>query len=341
MAKEYTFDVKGMHCASCVLLIERELKQVEGVETVHADLSHEIVRVRGEFGDASKEMIAEKFTGILASSGYSVGGNTEKKQVTQNEDLRIAVMIALAILLLFLGFQRSGVMNLISINHISLGSAFLIGIIASLSTCMAMVGGLLLSLSATFAKSGERTSSQVLFHAGRFVSFFLLGGLVGAAGASFQLNATWMFVLNLLVGIVMLLLGLNLLELFSWTKTAMIRMPKFLANKALDASSLRSGLAPLMTGIVTFFLPCGFTQAMQFYALSTGSFWTGAFTMSAFALGTFPVLAFIGFSSFSFGKGRTANIFFKTVGLVVIAFALFNILNGLVVANIIPPFLNL
>jgi sulfite exporter TauE/SafE len=94
---------------------------------------------------------------------------------------------------------------------------------------------------------------------------------------------------------------------------------------------------PLLVGIATFFLPCGFTQSMQIHALTTGSFWTGGLTMFVFALGTLPVLALLSFSSLSIHNKASSGIFFKTAGLVVIFFALFNILNGLVAAGFINP----
>ncbi|NCP77121.1 sulfite exporter TauE/SafE family protein [bacterium] len=47
-------------------------------------------------------------------------------------------------------------------------------------------------------------------------------------------------------------------------------------------------MTALGSGALTFFLPCGFTLAMQAYAITTGSFITGALTMMAFALGTAP-----------------------------------------------------
>lgn len=114
-------------------------------------------------------------------------------------------------------------------------------------------------------------------------------------------------------------------------------MPKFISQKALAVSKMNHTITPLLVGVATFFLPCGFTQSMQIYALSTGSFWNGALTMLAFALGTLPVLAFISFSSLNIGKGRKAGIFFKTAGIIVIVFALFNLLNGLTAIGLIPP----
>lgn len=80
---------------------------------------------------------------------------------------------------------------------------------------------------------------------------------------------------------------------------------------------------------------------MQLYALSSGSFVTGSLTMLVFALGTLPVLALLSFASLSLHSRRASGIFFKTAGLVVIAFALFNLMNGLVVAGIIQPIVRL
>ena len=79
---------------------------------------------------------------------------------------------------------------------------------------------------------------------------------------------------------------------------------------------------------------------MQLYTLTTGNFLTGAFTMLAFALGTLPVLALISFSSFSIQKKSKAGIFFKTAGLVVILFALLNLINGFVIIGVLPPIFN-
>ncbi len=337
--KKYQFHVNGMHCRSCVLLIESELRNAPAIQSVKSNLEDETVEVVGDFGNKSREDIAREFTHILSKHGYGV--SSEEMQDMDNKgkwsDFKIAAPIALAFLVLFVALQKMGLVNLINVDHISYGTAFIIGIIASLSSCMAIVGGLLLSMSATFAKEDDKVKPQILFHVGRISSFFILGGIIGVIGATFQLNQFWSFALSFVIGLVMLILGLNLLDVFSWTKKVQPAMPKFLAERAFNVSKLNHTLTPFLVGIATFFLPCGFTQSMQIYSLSTGSFLIGGLTMLAFALGTFPVLALISFSSFSLGKGRRASVFFKTAGLIVVAFALLNIMNGLVVAGIIPP----
>jgi sulfite exporter TauE/SafE len=225
----------------------------------------------------------------------------------------------------------------VNTGTVSYGTAFVIGIIASLSTCMAVVGGLVLSMSATFAREGDRVKPQIIFHIGRLISFFVLGGVIGALGAAFTLNATATFALSLLIGLVMLVLGINLLDVFHWSKKLQPSMPKFLAKRAFSASKLNHSLTPFLVGIATFFLPCGFTQAMQIYTLGTGSFLNGALTMGSFALGTLPVLGLVSFSSFSIKNGKYAGVFFKTAGLIVILFALFNLMNSLVAIGLIQP----
>ncbi|MEK7607315.1 MAG: sulfite exporter TauE/SafE family protein [Patescibacteria group bacterium] len=255
-------------------------------------------------------------------------------------DFKIAVPVAFGFALLFVLLQKLGVVNLVSANNVTYGTVFFIGIIASLSTCMAVVGGLVLSMSATFAKEGDRVKPQMLFHIGRLVSFFILGGVIGAVGSAFTLNTPATFILSFVIGIVMLILGINLLDIFHWTKRLSPTMPKFLSKHAMGVSKLNHSLTPVLVGIATFFLPCGFTQSMQIYTLSTGSFLSGALTMLSFAVGTLPVLALISFSSFSIKGSSKAGIFFKTAGLIVILFALFNLINSLVVIGFVPPIFN-
>ena len=83
----------------------------------------------------------------------------------------------------------------------------------------------------------------------------------------------------------------------------------------------------MLLGAVTFFLPCGFTQAMQLYAISSGSPAAGILIMGLFALGTAPGLLSIGGLVAALKKTTTSK-FFKFAGVVVVALAMFNISNG-------------
>jgi sulfite exporter TauE/SafE/copper chaperone CopZ len=336
--KKYKFHVKGMHCNSCVILIEDKLKDFSNIKNAEVSLKNNSVEILADFGDKEIIDIADELSNELKHFGYALV--FEQENMLKNwSDFKLAIPLALLVILLFVGLQKIGIINLVNVNEITFGTAFVIGVIASLSTCMASVGALVLSTSATFAKGGDKIKPQVLFHLGRLLSFFVLGGVIGIVGTFFKINIWSNFILGILVGLVMLILGINLLDIFHNAKKFQFVMPKFISKSALKFSKINHTLTSFLFGIITFFLPCGFTQSMQIYALSTGSFSAGALIMSAFALGTLPVLAVISFSSLKVTK-KGSGIFFKTVGLIVILFAFFNILNSLSAIGIIPSLFN-
>jgi sulfite exporter TauE/SafE len=318
------------------MVIEQELSDLSYVEQVYVDQNKNMVTVTGDFEGVPQEELAKDFSVLLASKGYTF--SVEKKEVVKNwSEFNIAVPIALGVVLLFIILQKIGIVNLVDAENMNYGTAFAIGIIASLSSCAAVVGGLLLSMSATFAKEGNRIKPQLLFHGGRLVSFFILGGVIGALGSAFTLSTTVSFALSVIIGVVMFILGVNLLDVFHFTKRFQPAMPKFISKHVFGVSKWNHAVTPFLVGIVTFFLPCGFTQSMQIYTLSTGSFLSGGLTMLIFALGTLPVLSLISFSSFSIKNNSKSGIFFKTAGLIVITFALYNLVSSLVVVGVLPP----
>jgi sulfite exporter TauE/SafE len=136
---------------------------------------------------------------------------------------------------------------------------------------------------------------------------------------------------------VLLVLGVNLLDIFPWAKKLQPTMPSFIGKRVHGLKNINHILTPLLVGVATFFLPCGFTQSMQIYTLTTGNFVTGALIMGSFALGTLPILALLGFSSLGIHKKAQSGMFFKTAGLVVIFFGLFNLMSALVAAGILSP----
>ncbi len=337
--KTYTFHVNGMHCNACVALTESELGEVPEVSRVKASLKHLNVEVTGEFGDKEAEHIASDLSEVLKPHGYTLTLEKQKHSVKWS-DFHFAVPIAGAFIALFIIMQKLGIVNLITASDVSYGTAFVIGLVASVSTCMAVVGGLVLSMSANFAKEGDKVRPQVLFHVGRLISFFILGGAIGALGSAFQLGATGTFILSFIVAIILLVLGINLLDIFPWAKNLQPTIPAFIGKRVHGLKNINHTLTPFLVGVATFFLPCGFTQSMQIYTLTTGNFLTGGLIMLTFALGTLPVLSLLSFGSLGIHEKAQSGIFFKTAGLVVIFFGIFNLINALVAAGIIPPIFN-
>ncbi len=292
--------------------------------------------MHGNFGDKTQEEVAAELSKVMEPHGYKISLEKEQKGVKWS-DFNIAIPIAAAFIALFIVLQKLGIVNLVNSGDVSYGTAFVIGLIASVSTCMAVVGGLVLSMSANFAKEGDKVKPQVLFHIGRLVAFFVLGGVIGALGSVFQLGATGTFILGLVVAVILLILGINLLDIFPWAKKLQPTLPAFMGKHVQKLKTINHTLTPVLLGIATFFLPCGFTQSMQIYTLTTGSFFEGAMTMFVFALGTLPVLALLSFSSLGVYTKARSGVFFKTAGLIVIFFGIFNLLNALAAYGVISP----
>lgn len=338
MITTHTFHVNGMHCKACTVLIEETFNELPNVEGARVSLGGQQVTVVGEFTD-TPEKIAEELTKLVQSHGYTIGVEKTVRTVGWG-DFAYALPIAFALIVAFLLLQKAGLTSLITSSNVSYGTAFLIGLIASVSSCLAIVGGLVLSLSASSAKEGGTWRTPVLFHVGRLGGFFVLGGLVGLVGNSLHLGLTANVILSAIVALVMLILGINLLDVFHVTKKLQLTLPTRFSKHIVQGSKKDHYLAPLLIGIGTFFLPCGFTQSMQLYALSTGDFVQGSLTMLVFALGTLPVLAVLSFGSFNIAHKPWKGIFFKTAGLIVIALALLNLVNALATAGFISPVVN-
>jgi sulfite exporter TauE/SafE/copper chaperone CopZ len=338
--RTYLFHVSGMHCKACVLLIESELKDAPGVTAAKASWKQHQVEVTGDFAELSRAGLAEKLQPYIVRHNYRLWLEKPPATVAWKEFV-IAVPVALAFLGLFVLLQKLGIVNLITAKEVNLVTAFIIGLIASVSTCMAIVGGLTLSISANFAKEGDKVRPQVMFHAGRLAAFFLLGGVIGLLGAQFELGQAGNLILNVVVGLVMLALGVNLLDVLPFMKRFHLTLPPFIARHIKQLQNINHTFTPALLGAATFFLPCGFTQSMQLYSLTIGSFMGGAMTMLVFALGTLPVLALLSFSSLGIHSRKASGVFFKTSGLIVIAFALFNLMNAMVIGGILQPVVRL
>lgn len=328
-----------MHCASCEVLIERKFKEVPGVQRVN---------VKQHRGEAVLYCTAKPDLGVLnqsvAKDGYSVVAWLDEQSSsptasgsaknTRRDYFEIGgiVLVLLGVYLVLRQFDLLP-KSLAITESMSYGVVFLIGLVAAMSTCIAVTGGLLLAAAATYNQrnphlSGmQRLKPHLYFNIGRVVSYTVLGGLVGALGSVFTLSPFANGVLTILASLVMVLLGFQLLRLFPRFGRLQPRMPKFLAHRIHDLTTSQSKWASFLLGAGTFFLPCGFTQALQLYVLSQGNTVTGALTMLVFALGTLPALMSLSVLS-SFARGNFQRYFLKAAGVLVLVVGVFSLRNG-------------
>lgn len=336
--KKYTLHVSGTHCPSCKILLEDILDEQEFIQTVHVNLKKEIVEIETT-GNNSVEELINILNSKIKANGYVLSSEKIITQKKSDDSIWMAIPIGIAFLALFFLLQKSGILNLGIGDGTTPITSFIIGIIASLSSCLAIVGGLILSLSAKVSQDEGTKSSKksiFLFHGGRLFGFAILGGVLGLIGKALGINFLFSAILGLVASAVMITLGLNLLGVFKKNK---ITLPSNIFSFFRKAE--HAIWAPLLIGIGTFFLPCGFTQSMQISALSSGSFAGGMLIMFSFALGTLPVLGLLSFGSVSFAHSKHAPLFFKTAGVVVVGLGTFALLSGLAGVGIINPLFNI
>lgn len=325
-----------MHCRSCELLLEDAIGGVQGVTKVKVDFRKGRATIEHGADIPSQNEIAN----VVKQTGYEVGEPGKLPWITKNDtDWRYIIFGTVFLAILYYALRGTGILDFsLDEKEVTTTFALLLGLVAGVSTCMALVGGLILGVAARHAElhpeatPWQKFRPHLFFNAGRVLGYALLGGLLGAVGGFLQISGGILAILTLAVGVVMIILGIKLTNLSPRISATSFTLPSSIA-RFLGLSEHQkeySHKTSMLTGALTFFLPCGFTQAMQLYAISTGDFKTGAIVMGAFALGTAPALLGIGGLS-SIMKGTAARIFYAVVGILVIAFGVYNIQSAMTV----------
>jgi len=347
--KEKTLYVEGMHCASCELIIEKKLLKKVGVESVDASLKNAEVRVvtqdsthlnpdelNKDFGQLGYRFSRHPIGNRLAPLWHrDVSGRLKLNKVRFQKILKNSLLAGL-LLLAFFVVERAQLGRFVSVEPgATLGVFFMLGLIAGISSCAALIGGLLLTLTKHWHEQRieatgafERGQPHMLFHAGRLIAFFGLGGVLGLLGSGITFRNTTMYaVLVIAISLVMLSVALQMLNV-DWAKKFSFRLPRLITRAAAKDTAGKGSLAPFMAGGLTFFLPCGFTLIAQGVALASGSFIGGGLVMLYFAFGTLPMLVGISFSGVAFTRKPHLTARFSAVaGILILFFALYN-LNG-------------
>jgi sulfite exporter TauE/SafE/plastocyanin domain-containing protein len=152
---------------------------------------------------------------------------------------------------------------------------------------------------------------SILYNAGRVASYTAVGILVGALGSVISVSGRFRGAVQLAAGVFMVIMGINMLGFFPVLRRFKLHLPGFFARK-IDEQKAR-GKSPLFIGILNGFMPCGPLQAMQLYALSTGSPIAGGISMFLFSLGTVPLMFGLGALSSLLSAGAKGPAFTRGV----------------------------
>jgi len=345
MIKEKTFKVSGMHCASCELVIEKKLLALPAVKSVEASTSKEQVVIEYEGKPPQKENLNKIFTQekyTFFDSLLKSGENKKKAYLKTGNSLPVAIGVVLLVIMGFIIFNNLGLSGLVNVNKNSSLLLFLgLGLVAGISSCAALVGGIILSMSKQWLELYSQGNSTIqklqphfLFNFGRIVSFALFGALLGLIGNRLQISFAFTSFLVIAVSILMFFLGLQMLGVKYFQKFQ-ITLPKTVTRYVAEERNFKGRYVPFFMGAMTFFLPCGFTLTAQGVALLSGSPWQAALIMLAFVLGTTPSLLVIGLSSVKLAESHRFSSFFpKVAGALVLFFAFYNLNSQLNVLGV-------
>lgn len=288
--------IKGMQCVSCEEQINRALNELKSVK---ASASFKEEKVIVSFDENLINIV--EIERAIKNEGFKIISKNKKGEKSESFDLETIfkyIIIVLGMNFIFVHLFRINIIGRVLeiINYLvsnvpvidentSFALLFIIGVLTSFH-CVAMCGGINVSQCLAF-KDTSKKSPNLMYNLGRVTSYTILGGFVGLIGSVFSISLTGQALLYIIVGVFMILMGLNLFGVNIGRKL-LPRMPKGFRNIN------KSGHGPYVVGLLNGFMPCGPLQSMQIYALSTGSFVEGALSMFFFSIGTVPLMYIFG-----------------------------------------------
>jgi len=332
--KTINIQIKGIHCKSCKVLIETEVDVLEGVKDINVNYQNGECQI--EFNDS--KISQKKIFEVIEKLNYKVERKIDKSKPAKKQITRKFIIAGVLLALFVLGYSLIKHFGLLEIlaklneQSISYWLIFLIGVLVSFH-CIGMCGGLVVTYTARHhAKEKVKTNislPHLQYNAGRMFSYTLIGGILGGVGSFFVINPTFTGTITLIAGGFMVLMGLSLLTNFKWLEKIKLRTPTFIARFLYNQRHTRKPKGPFIIGLLNGFMPCGPLQAMQIYALASGSITRGALSMGIYALGTVPLM--FGFGAFiSLISQENIKQIMKFSGAVVIVLGLFMFNRGLI-----------
>ena len=330
--------ITGMTCSQCEERIVKAVRTLPGVLSVTASFPKKQVTVHFN----ADLLQSQKIKNAIEQAGYLVRPDSrftsdplkqDKRQTRQDHPVsRVLPLFLLAIAVYLLLRMLSGFDILNRIPQIDQTVSFLALFTTGLLTsvhCIAMCGGINLSQSVclTGGEQAERLSAgnlraPLLYNLGRVVSYTVLGGLIGGLGSVLSISLAAKGALMLAAALFMTLMGLSML---GWLPPALVpRLPVGLRKLTAGA---RTGKGPFVVGLLNGLMPCGPLQAMQVYALSTGSVLYGALSMLLFAAGTVPLMLGAG-AVFAMLKGRFSRSIARVSAVLIILMAFVMLSNA-------------
>lgn len=185
---------------------------------------------------------------------------------------------------------------------LAIAAMSLLGSMHCAGMCGAFVVMATTDLDALSTRASRHALLQAAYHAGRLLTYSVLGALAGGLGAAVDLTGTHAAGVQRLALVItaglMIVIGAGALARLRGVRTPRVPVPGTvlaLARMVLSrAAALPALPRALVLGLATTLLPCGWLYTFVLAAGGTASATSGVLVMAAFWVGTLPVLAAVG-----------------------------------------------
>ena len=309
--KELTIKVRGMTCSSCEKLLEREISEIKGVDSVKA--SHPDGEVYVFLEDNADE---KPLYSAIAKAGYQTG--QDKGFIA----LALGLVAVLVALYLIMGDSATAFSPE---SDASFAALFLLGVLTGFH-CVGMCGGFVLS----YTLSGKNSLlNHLSYNGGKILSYTIIGAIFGLIGSVIAFTTEMRVAAAILAGIFLILYGIGMLGIFPRLTSVRFQTP--LALQKISAKI--QGKGPAAIGLANgLMLACGPLQAMYIFAAATGDALAGATALFAFGLGTLPAMLVLGVVGSAVGMNSLKK-YVRYAGVLVIFLGVIMFNNGLALSG--------
>lgn len=309
--------IDGMHCNNCFNTVKNTLLSIKNIKEVEFDNNIACITYNKKI---DKEEIINKIIdkGYITKNEYI---SNNKEELNNNIKLKEFIIIFITILLITILLYKIFGFNIFNMiptidNNLTYPMLFITGILTSIH-CISMCGAINLIAVSGFNNNFKRS---LLYNLGRIISYTIIGAIAGLIGEVLSFNNIVSGIIMVIASISMFIIALNMLGIIHLKKIFKIK------HRFRPRNSF-------LIGLLNGFMPCGPLQAMQVYALSTGSIIKGLLSMLIFGLGTVPLMLLFGIV-INLIKGKTKYLINKISIVLIIFLSIMMFSRGLVSLNI-------
>jgi len=135
-----TIYIKGMHCVSCEMLIKQSSETIDGVKVEYISASAGVMDI-----EVSNEILLPQIQKAIIDAGYTILDSKPKQNKREINRKHLLTSVVIVGIFAVIFYKLDVVQYLPSIgDNLSFGVALLMGVIASVSTCLAIVGSIVI-----------------------------------------------------------------------------------------------------------------------------------------------------------------------------------------------------